>query len=280
MKIKYSILPKLANLTASEMEFFLYLARHQNDKTGRITGVHNQVVCKATGICKQSFYTAMRRLQQRQLIVVNKNTDSDYDIQILDNDFPDYQSYQAGYVNLNREVFHSRNFKRLKANEKWLLMDLLKITHENAKSYEIGTRKFYKKYKEFLGVTKRIVRYYLHSLRKFFSIGIKKGKYYITYLHSVMHQKYEKTEGEQEREYLVRTWCRRMKLKAKAQAIADTAEVIKQYRPVASRRGFDIEEAVRQCMQYSMSSVSELHPKYINKLVQNLISEPASKLLD
>ena len=106
----------------------------------------------------------------------------DYDIIILDNDFSYPSSYQEGYVNLNRKVFSSPGFKKLRAKEKALLLLLLQRTHENRSSYQIGTKKFYEKYMALLGVTKHVLRGYLHSLKKFFSIGVKDGKYFITFL--------------------------------------------------------------------------------------------------
>ena len=49
MKIKNAKLPELRNLTNKEMDFFLYLVRRQ-DLRGYVYGVHNQAVCKATGM--------------------------------------------------------------------------------------------------------------------------------------------------------------------------------------------------------------------------------------
>ena len=56
----------------------------------------------------------------------------------------------------------------------------------------MGTQKFYEVFTKLLHVTKRVIRCYLHSLRRFFSVGIKDGLYYITLLHSVFAQEEEK----------------------------------------------------------------------------------------
>ena len=146
MRIKYSKLPMLRNLTNKEMDFFLYIARYQ-DLAGNVPGVHNQDVCKHTGMCKQSFYTVLRSLQKKGIIEYRKCSEIDYDIHIVDNDFSYDGAFQEGYINLHREVFHLERFKKLKANEKYLLFELLKRTHENRSSFRIGTQKFYENWR-------------------------------------------------------------------------------------------------------------------------------------
>lgn len=230
MRIKYSLLPKLRNLSNREMDFFLFIARYQS-VSGRVVGVHNKEVCKHTGMCKQSFYTVMRSLDQKGLISVVKNSEIDYDITILNNDFSYDGAYKEGYINLHRQIFHKSVFKRLKANEKYLLFELLKRTHENRSSYHVGTRKFYSIFTGLLGVTERVIRYYLHNLRKFFSVGIKNGQYWITYMHSVFHETEAKGVEEQEFEFYIEAICRRDKVVGSKQEIHDTARLIKQYRP-------------------------------------------------
>lgn len=212
------------------MDFFLYVARYQ-DLGGHVVGVHNKDVCEHTGMCKQSFYTVMRSLNQKGLISVAKNSEIDYDITILANDFSYDGAYKEGYINLHRQIFHKVAFKKLKANEKYLLFELLKRTHENSSSYHVGTKKFYSVFTGLLGVTERVIRYYLHNLRKFFSVGIKNGQYWITYMHSVFHEQESKGVEEQEFEFFIQSICRREKVSGSEQEIHDTARLIKQYRP-------------------------------------------------
>ena len=73
MKIKNAKLPELRNLTNKEMDFFLYLVRRQ-DLRGYVYGVHNQAVCKATGMCKQSFYSTLYSLRDLSLIHISEPT--------------------------------------------------------------------------------------------------------------------------------------------------------------------------------------------------------------
>lgn len=276
MRIKYSMLPKLQNLTNREMDFLLYIARYQ-DLAGNVPGVHNKDVCKHTGMCKQSFYTVMRSLEEKKIIKSVKRSEIDYDILILDNDFSYTGAFQEGYVNLHRQIFHQKQFKTLKSNEKYLLMELLKRTHENSSSFQIRTKKLYEVFTKLLGVTERVIRYYLRSLRKFFSIGIKKGKYYITYLHSVFQTKEKKGVEEQEFEYFVKVQCRRRKIKYTETELGLTAALLKQYRPEVIRQGGDInylKQILARCIQ--MSGVRLLNGKYIHKLVRSALLDSAN----
>ena len=179
MKIKYSLLDRLCNLTNKEVDFLLYGAHYQDDY-GRIRGIYYRDVCQACDMCKQTFYDVLRSLQQKGVITYVR-ADRDYNITILDNDFSYKGSYEEGYINVSRSVFDTDKFNKLRAKEKIFVLHLMKVTHENAKSFQIRTENFYKKYTELLGVTKKVLRGYLHSMRRFFSVGKKDGKYFITF---------------------------------------------------------------------------------------------------
>lgn len=229
MQIKYSLLIKMKNISSVEMDFLLYIARFQNLK-GCVVGVHHKDVEEGAGICKQSFYSAMRGLSEKNIIRVEKNDRSDWDITILDNDFSYDNAWHEGYVNLHRKVFRSERFAKLKSREKWLLMYFLKITHENSNSYSIKTETFYKKFEDLFGVSKRVVRSYLHSLRHFFSIGIKRGLYQITYKHKIFESRQKAGIESVWMEKYVSNCCRRHRMQSDQHGIRDTAFLLKQYR--------------------------------------------------
>ena len=195
MKIKYSLLDRLCNLTNKEVDFLLYIAHYQDDY-GRIRGIYYRDVCRACDMCKQTFYDVLRSLQQKSIITYVR-ADQDYNITILDNDFSYKGSYEEGYINVSRSVFDGERFNQLRAKEKILVLQLMKVTHENAKSFQIRTENFYRKYTELLGVTKKVLRGYLHSMRSFFSVGKKDGKYFITFLASVFKSKRNVSETDQ-----------------------------------------------------------------------------------
>ena len=279
MRIKYSLIDKLKNLTSTEMDLFLYIAKYQR-LNGFVAGVHNQNVCKATGMCKQSFYTAMRGLERKEIVKISRTSDIDYDFLILGNDFTGDDAFKAGcegYIDLSRSIFHKKQFKQLKAKEKWLLLYFLHCTHDNSSSYRIGTGNFYKKFCTLLGVTKRMVRSYLHSLRAFFSVGIVKGIYYITYKRSVFNQKLGEQE-KQEHEFFASALLRRNKIrKYNQEALAETAKLIKQYRGIAHDSGYNIFDVLEKAVRESIPDESKpkdrkLSYKYIHKLVRNKLA--------
>ncbi len=279
MRIKYSLIDKLKNLTSTEMDLFLYIAKYQR-LNGFVAGVHNQDVCRATGMCKQSFYTAMRGLERKEIVKISRTSDIDYDFLILGNDFTGDDAFKAGcegYIDLSRSIFHKKQFQQLKAKEKWLLLYFLHCTHDNSSSYRIGTGNFYKKFCTLLGVTKRMVRSYLHSLRAFFSVGIVKGIYYITYKRSVFNQKQGEQE-KQEHEFFASALLRRNKIrKYNQEALAETAKLIKQYRGIAHDSGYNIFDVLEKAVRESIPDESKpkdrkLSYKYVHKLVRKTLA--------
>ena len=269
MKIKYSLLDRLCNLTNKEVDFLLYVAHYQDDY-GRIRGIYYRDVCQACDMCKQTFYDVLRSLQQKGVITYVR-ADRDYNITILDNDFSYKGSYEEGYINVSRSVFDTDKFNKLRAKEKIFVLHLMKVTHENAKSFQIRTENFYKKYTELLGVTKKVLSGYLHSMRSFFSVGKKDGKYFITFLASVFKSKRNVSETDQLLGHEVKTDCRRSKIKEiDDQAVEDTMQLVKQYRHDANERGVNILEIVQECIWTSVQGFKNrvLNPKYVHKLIR------------
>lgn len=273
MKIKYSLLDtwSACKLTNMEIIFLLHIACFQSEyESGRIIGIYYRDVCSACRMSIQTFYDVLYSLADKSVITYTRIND-DYDITILDNDFSYEGSYKEGYINVSRKVFDSKSFRSLKAKEKMLFLLFMKVTHENGKSYQIGTEKFYEKYTNLLGVTKNILRTYLHSLRKFFSIGRKDGKYFITYLTSVFKPRRPISETDQFLGHVVKANCRRSKIKEiEAESISDTIQLVKQYRPDARERGWDILEVIKDCISYSVQNFKHkiLDARYVHKLLR------------
>lgn len=272
MKIKYSLLDRLCNLTNKEVDFLLYVAHYQDDY-GRIRGIYYRSVCEACDMCKQTFYDVLRSLERKGVIAVT-HVDQDFDVTILDNDFSYAGSYEEGYINVSRSVFDSEKFAMLRAKEKILLLHFMKVTHENVKSYQIRVENFYQKYTELLGVTTKILRGYLHTLKEFFSIGTKDGKYFITFLASVFNPRRVVSETDQYLGHMVQVSCRRSKIREiDAHALNDTVQVIKQYRPTAREQGYDIIDIMADSIRASIAGYKDkaqrvLNPKYVHKLVR------------
>lgn len=272
MKIKYSIINKLANLGRVEMELFFYLIEKQNQNTGIVEGVYYRDAIKSTNMVKQSFYNALKGLESKDVIKITRNSNVDYDIYIVGNEFPNKESFNEGYVNIRRGGFSSKKFKGLKAHEKYMLLEFLKCTHENRGSMRRNVKEFYEKWKELFGVTERVIRGYLHNLRTFFSICIIKGIYYITYRHS----EFKVPNGLPAElwvaeEQLIRKECHRNKIREITdKAVKDVTDLIKQH-----KEQFGSRELVKaHLMKAIEESVLDLRPKdrtlspaYVHKIL-------------
>ena len=277
MRIKYSMIDKLSNLTSTEMNFLLFIARLQ-DLTGSVIGVYQKDVCKHTGMSKQSFYNAMRGLEEKGIVKVERNSKIDYDITILDNDFSYEGAFQEGYINLHRKVFRSKAFHKLKGGEKYLLLCFLKVSYNNHSVYRIGMEKFYEKYTEVLRGSKRVIRSYLHALRSYFQIWIKNGVYQIKNRSSVFEIDGPGEKGVEawEHEHFVKVWCRRNKIHSvNPKDKSDTAGLIKQYRSIAKERGIHIKGTLANVIRDSVQGIPpkkrKLKPKLIHKMIGQIL---------
>ncbi len=250
MKFGYMLLekPNIARLKPAATDLLLDLVFHQDNAKGIVDGVHYRDVVQSTGRVKQSFYNALQELQEAGVIECEYHADGSYfTVQILDNSFPAAADLKRGYINLQKEVFHSTDFKTLKAPEKYLVLYLYKRTHEKQQkqSFEIHRETLITNLTELFSVSERTVQSYLHSMRKFFSIGIKNGKYFITYKASRFKKKIEKPERLVRDEQYIRLVVHRLKIRAATSTeISHTAELLQQYKQMAKDKKKDLKKVI------------------------------------
>lgn len=281
MKFSYALLTKLNNvkLNPTHIELLIYLVRHQDNSTGKVLGVHHSDVTAATGMVRQSFYSAMKYLKEQGIIKYERHDEGAYyTVKILDNAFPSKQSFKKGYVNLQKEVFNSKEYNELKSNEKYLVLQLCKRTNISHGSYIIDVKKLYSNLTREFNVTKRVVRKYLHSMRKFFSIGIKNGKYYITYLHTKFKKLVDKPERLIRDESYINEIVHKLKIRnTNKEEITETAELIHQYENQATKRNTDIRklitEYIRETVEGTLQRKRRLNFKLLNKLLHKTLYE-------
>ena len=223
-----------SNITAKEIDFIVYLSHFQSEN-GTICGVYYKDVCSAMFFSSyQTFYNVLHSLEQKNLIkVVHNKEQGDFDVTFVGNDCSNIEEVmKEGYINTNKQVFYTRSFQKLKSKEKLLLLHLIKITGANRASYRINKDLFYRTYTNLLGVTKRVIRGYLKTLKQFFSIGIKDKLYYITAKVRHFSQKdNKKSEKELELEKKVMVEVRRAKIKEfNQQQVEDTAKLFNTYK--------------------------------------------------
>lgn len=273
-KIKLTVLQNLIEkkVTSKELDFILHISRFQNE-AGEIRGVYYRDFSDCMSI--QSFYDVKASLKAKGIIEVKKNSDIDYDITILNNDFTD-KDFSAGYISTSHAIFKSRVFKTLKANEKLLIMDLMKITYSNRGSWQITGNKFFEKYQKLFGVTKRVIRNYLHSIKQFFHVSLSKFKYTIIPRQNIYQREPGEKSGNQiYAESVVRALCRRVRIKEyKKKELEDTAALIWQYQKRFQGLSMDIVDALAEALNKSLQMITEnsfrekqhkLNPRLIHK---------------
>lgn len=275
MQIRYATLDKMSGLTNREMDFLLYVARYQ-DENGTVRGVYYKDLCRNNRenfhMCKQTFYNVLRSLKQKGIIQYVQNMKGDYDITIKDNKGYNPQE-KALYIGINRAMFRSKAFYSMRAKEKYLLLDFMRLTAASG-SHSIGMDNFYKKYEKILGVSKRVIRQYLHALRRHFIIYVKNGKYCIHFLKEKFanlnaHGKHG--AREQWREYMVRVLARRAGAKEAlpGRDVKDLGVLIAQYAKLAADKGYDILQLMKLCIEKSMDGKPGRgpNPAYVHKLL-------------
>ncbi len=281
MNFGYKLLenPNIPTLKPTEMDLLYYLVFNQDNSTGEVLGVKYKDVSEATGMVKQSFYNSLYSLQKKNIITYQRHEDGAfYTVKILDNDFPDNISRSKGYINLKRTVFHSKEFKELKPQEKYLVLYFYKRTHENQGSFCIYVQNLYKNLTLLLGVTDRVVRSYLHSLRQFFSIGIVRGKYYITYKHNIFKEKLEQPERLFKDKRIICEMAHKLKIRnTNDYEISQTAEFLYQYKQMAAKAKKDLKKIIFEAIKDTVSGILQKDRKLSYKLINILIKERLDK---
>ncbi len=275
-KLKNSVLDKLlqSHLTKAELDFLIELSHYQ-DNLGKVHGVYYRSMCKVTGMSYQTFYVTMLSLADKGVICYEKAYYGDWDITILDNDFSYPEAVKEGYISTGHDIFYDEAFKELKANEKLLAMQFLKIGGAG-KRYHIGVELFYEKYAELLRVAKRTIQVYLGRLKAFFSIGIKDKMYWITPLQKVFKDRAPK-DIQNFAAHLGRVALRRNKAVYTEESLRDTLELVKQYAQSFKEETAKIflgavagsiaktNETVRDKRKWDRN----LKPKFIHKLMRS-----------
>lgn len=108
-------------LTGCEISFLLCVSRYQ-DKGGKAKGVYYKEISREMGCSYPCFYAAMRSLEKKGFIRLEKNNYFDYDITIKGNDYRANDIYtdeaenirRKPYINTRHEIFYSRAFMKMK----------------------------------------------------------------------------------------------------------------------------------------------------------------------
>ncbi len=277
-KLKNTFVDKMlvANLTKAEVDFLLEISHYQDD-SGKVYGVYYKDICEATEMSHETFYVTMKSLAEKGLIRLVKAYYSDWDIVINDNDFTYPEAYNEGYISTGHDIFYNKKFRKLKAKEKLLAMQFIKIAGAG-KRYHIGVDVLYDKYTKLFNVTKRTLQVYLGKLKQFFSVGIKNKMYWITPLVAVFKNNAPK-DLQSMAEHLGHVACRRNRISYTGTEFKNTTDLVKQYATAAKER---IADVFLSAVKNSIEKMNEqtpnrykwnrqLNPKFVHKLICNTI---------
>lgn len=231
----------------------------------------------------QTFYNVKESLEEKGFIRSVKTDRIDHDIIILDNRSED--CIANGYINTNHHIFFCEEFYRLKAGAKLLAMQLMKITYAGKGYFEIGVRKFYDKkngYPARFGVSQRVMRSWLMSLKLFFSMGIKDGKYFIEPKKIIYRNTDEIKEAERLRMHETDVVLRRNRIKEVDKKEKEgLQDLLRQYEPAAKEIGKSIVDFTCRAIRRSLELLNEGQKKIrkiINiKLIHKLLREELEK---
>lgn len=280
-KIKYCVLDKLlrADLSRAEMDFILHISHYQDD-SGCVSGIYYRDICNVLQISYQTFYDVLHSLQVKEIISVTKAYYGDWDVTILDNSF---QDGITGYVSTGDDLFLDPEFQKCGSQEKLLALEFLKIAKNpsNGGKYKIGKEKLYEKYCKLFSVTKRVFLRYLHRLRKFFSMIVTEGIYYIRPGKNYRGKNKGRTDTELLREHVNRFVLRRNRAAYTEKEGKDTAKLLTQYAGMVPDGRMLIRlfsEAVLESIRIRNAGIRNrykwnrrLNPKFVHRLLQEKI---------
>lgn len=264
-----------ADLTSAELNFIVYLSHCQND-FGTIIGVYYKDICEAIHVSYQTFYDVLRSLNNKGIISYEKRNYDDWDITILNNDFSYEDAVKEGYISMGHAIFDDPAFYALKAQEKLIAMHIMRASGAGTRRYCIGVDKFYEKFCNLLQVSKRVIRGYLRSLRKFFSIGAKDKKIWVTLLKRTTDSSIAKTDKESYALHIARVIWRRNRAKENKGAFQDTLNLIKQYAgeykdTIADHIGIALQRSIalrNRGVKHTYKWDREVNPKYVHHLLK------------
>lgn len=278
-KLKYSIINRMLdeNLTGTEIDILLFIARYQDD-FGRISGVYYKDIEKYTFRHKTQIYKALRMLEEKSFIKREKNSRYDMDIMILDNDLSD-RNFSGGYMSVDKKIFLSGEFFRLRAREKMIALQLIK----NCDSAPRGTfrkkrNEFVAWYRQKLGVLSRSIGTYLTHLKKYFNIYLKNGIYYIKCLKYKVEgdREYQEHTAPSDRDQLyaheVDKALRRSRAIVSSEDKKELRKLLWQYAdPPVMLIPLDLTPILKRCLDMADNTENRINIKLVHKLVRGAL---------
>ena len=162
-------------ISSKEIDFLLYIAPMQ-DESGTVYSVYYKDVCEKIDISIQTFYNILSSLEEKNLILVEKDNNTvDLRVTLLGNDFSD-KDYSLGYFKVNEYEFQDKRFTELKAGSKLLYLYLKRCT--SGRHGFVQT--IYTEFCSLLQASKKTVQAWIHELKEkaLLFVSLKRNKAY------------------------------------------------------------------------------------------------------
>lgn len=252
----------LKGLTNIEIDLLFLLARKQN-AFGQVRDFYyldciNELNLAKVKYFHQSFYNAVNGLVNKGFIYAYSNGNDGYwDFTIINNVFLNEEHDKKGYLDMNLEVFYSEEFKALKANEKRLVIKLIRSNKAlnglniTKLAYSIGLKTVSHIYK------------YLERIKNLVSFTITKGVEgdQILIPHVVATK-----ELDTERERFIKNLLFKLGRKYKLSALNDPAEFMFHFKQLLGKFNYFFEDLGHARICYIFESVISrrgLNQRYI-----------------
>ncbi len=178
----------LEKCTAKEIDFLLYICQFQ-DEYGNIVGITYKDVMEKANLKKSTYYKVLYSLEEKEFVKINWNSTeyAHWEIKIINNVFVCSEDYKKGYIKLNYEILHSKEFIALTRCAKVIILNLLKIKD----FYKEKIKLTYERLLEWTSSSKRSLSKFLNALSKIFNITFAK-KYILIDTYFQVDEKSEK----------------------------------------------------------------------------------------
>ncbi len=259
MKIKHTNLNKIIDkCTGKEIDFILEISQYQ-DERGNINGIDYKTICENIKICKGTFFKLLNDLQSKDIIKINymHQEYSFWNIELVDNDFTDKETYKEGYLNINNTFLHSKDFMNYTRGEKVIVLNLFKIAN-NRHSVRITMETLIK----WTGYKRQAIIRYFKRLKKHFTITIENNLFtFFTNSHFFVKPGSEK---DIRNSHLINYLTKKNKASKEQNSVSDVAKLFNQYSKLEPTIIFDI-------IEKSLKSIGILSVRYIHKYLSNYL---------
>ena len=116
----------MESCTKKEIDLIIYLGQFQ-DVYGVVKGINYADALKNITIAKSTFYKLLEGLEHKGIIEIDTSNENPgfWSITILNNEFNGKADYSKGYIKLNYEILHCKEFFKLTKTEKVIILNLI-----------------------------------------------------------------------------------------------------------------------------------------------------------